>query len=55
MTNIERFRIQKLKDEMNDNLRSVITNLNNEQKGLFTEEEDRCTILAHLETVHKEL
>lgn len=55
MTNIERFRVHKLKDELQENLRSVISQLNNEQKDLFAEEEDRLNILAHLEQVHREL
>ena len=55
MLNIERFRVRKLRDEMNDNLRSVINSLNSEQRDLFKEEEERCVILAHLEQVHKEL
>jgi len=37
---------------MNENLRKVITSLNNEQKDLFTEEDERCKILAHLEQAH---
>jgi hypothetical protein len=40
---------------MNENLRTVINSLNNEQKELFKEEEDRCVVLAHLEQVHREL
>jgi len=55
MTNIERFRVRKLKDELLENLRSVISQLNNEQKDLFAEEDDRLNILAHLEQVHREL
>lgn len=49
MTNIERFRVWKLRDELNENLRTVISQLNNEQKDLFKEEEERLNILAHLE------
>jgi hypothetical protein len=55
MTNIERFRIRKLKEELSENLRSVINQLNCEQKDLFAEEDDRLKILAHLEQVHQEL
>lgn len=55
MTNIERFRVSKLKNEMNDNLQSVINSLNGEQKDLFKEEDDRCVILQHLEQVQQEL
>lgn len=49
MTNIERFRVWKLRDELNENLRTVISQLNNEQKDLFKEEDERLNILAHLE------
>jgi len=34
---------------MNDNLRNVIRSLQDEQKDIFNEEDQRCNILAHLE------
>jgi len=53
--NIERYRVSRLKAEMNDNLHKVIKNLHSEQDDLFAEEDERHKILAHLETAHKEL
>jgi len=50
--NIERYRVNRLKNEMNENLRTVISTLNTEQRELFSEEDSRCQILAHLEKVH---
>lgn len=38
-----------MRDELNENLRTVINQLNNEQRNLFKEEEERLVILAHLQ------
>lgn len=40
---------------MNENLRNVIRSLQDEQHDLFTEEDQRSQILAHLEQAHQEL
>jgi hypothetical protein len=40
---------------MNDNLNRVIKSLKQEQEELFTEEDGRQKILAHLEVAHQEL
>ena len=49
MEDIERFRVKKLKDELNENLHKVITGLKEEQADLFTEEESRMETLKNLE------
>ena len=55
MEDVERFRVRKLKDELNENLRTVLKDLNEDQRTLFKEEDDRMGVLSDLEKVHKEL
>lgn len=55
MEDIERFRVRKLKDELNVNLKNVLKDLNEEQRTLFKEEDERMGVLSDLEKVHKEL
>ena len=51
----ENHNVGKVKGDLKDKLSSLIQSLQDDQKGLFKEEEERINVLSSLDAVHQEL